>query len=322
MTDYIIIQYINFHINKLKRPRVAIPVPDGAAVPRSGTRKFPVSLSVRHSSTRSIFARVSARNVAATRKVRETVSASRPRPPYAIISVPPSHARSDQPDRPRYRAERSFSPVAIFTRDSGALWASNGGRVILNNSSYRRNAQVRVCRTTGYARRRARFAAPERRPFGIPSDGWNPRLCPATSFDFAVRPRSVASIPFPPPPAATIAKTPFEVRSRAPSRATSSATSRPSPCHASESRPRRARRGTPLVSELSLRARKSASQKWRVPPRNGADVPRRLRAPHSLSVYFPFFFSPLFHLFLPSACSNSRPRSACSNVRSRRTSLG
>lgn len=39
---------------------------------------------------------------------------------------------------------------AIFGRDSGALWASNGERVILNNSSYRRNAQVRTASPAEY----------------------------------------------------------------------------------------------------------------------------------------------------------------------------
>lgn len=39
---------------------------------------------------------------------------------------------------------------AIFGRDSGALWASNGERVILNNSSYRRNAQVRIASPAEY----------------------------------------------------------------------------------------------------------------------------------------------------------------------------
>lgn len=101
---------------------------------------------------------------------------------------------------PRYRAERSFSPAAIFTRDSGALWASNGGRVILNNSSYRRNAQVRVCQTAGYARRRARSAALEDRSSEIPGRWAGSRHAPATSLYFVVRLRSVAPFPFPCPP--------------------------------------------------------------------------------------------------------------------------
>lgn len=45
---------------------------------------------------------------------------------------------------------RGGSPLVAFlgaifgSRQCGALWASNGERVILNNSSYRRNAQVRT----------------------------------------------------------------------------------------------------------------------------------------------------------------------------------
>lgn len=79
-------------------------------------REFPASLSSRPSSTRSIFARVSARNVAASGKVRETVSASRPCPPHAIVSVPPVALLGPIGlASPRYRAERSFSPAAIFT---------------------------------------------------------------------------------------------------------------------------------------------------------------------------------------------------------------
>ena len=82
---------------------------------------------------------------------------------------------------------------------------------------------------------------------------------------------------FPSPPAAALStKTLFEVRSRAvrldytPSRATFSATSRPSACHASGLRTRRTWRGTPLVSELSCTRSKiclakmaRSPEKWR-----------------------------------------------------------
>lgn len=57
-------------------------------------------------------------------------------------------------------------------QQSDALWASNGGRVILNNSSYRRNAQVCVLDT-----QRVALFSSFRSHVGLPNAKVNQVLC-------------------------------------------------------------------------------------------------------------------------------------------------
>lgn len=84
-------------------------------------------------------------NVATTRGVLQIEFALRAYLPLIIfVLATPNRVR----DRVIVRKVGHF-PQRNFQRDSGAVWASNGGRVILNNSSYRRNTQVRVLSTGG-----------------------------------------------------------------------------------------------------------------------------------------------------------------------------